>query len=33
MEKGKFGIRMSFYAVAAFIFAILGYSTALILRA
>lgn len=33
MEKGKFGIRMSFYAVAAFIFAILGYSTALILLA
>lgn len=33
MEKGKFGIRLSFYAVAAFIFAILGYSTALILLA
>ena len=33
MEKGKFGVRLSFYAVAAFIFAILGYSTALILLA
>lgn len=33
MEKGKYGIRLSFYAVAAFIFAILGYSTALILLA
>lgn len=31
MEKGKYGVRLSFYAVAAFIFAILGYSTALIL--
>lgn len=33
MEKGKYGVRLSFYAVAAFIFAILGYSTALILLA
>ena len=33
MEKGKFGVRLSFYAVAAFIFAIMGYSTALILLA
>lgn len=27
MEKGKLGIRMSFYAVAAFVLAALGYST------
>lgn len=33
MEKGKLGIRMSFYAVAAFVLAILGYSTALFLLA
>lgn len=33
MEKGKYGIRLSFYAVAAFIFAILGYTTALFLLA
>ena len=30
MEKGKLGIRLSFYAVAAFILAFLGYSTALV---
>ena len=29
MEKGKLGIRLSFYAVAAFILAFLGYSTVL----
>lgn len=33
MEKGKFGIRLSFYAVVAFLFVILGYSTALFLLA
>lgn len=33
MEKGKLGIRMAFYAVAAFVLAILGYSTALFLLA
>ena len=31
MEKGKLGIRLSFYAVAAFILAFLGYSTVLAL--
>ena len=33
MEKGKFGIRLSFYAVVAFLFVILGYSTPLFLLA
>ena len=33
MEKGKLGIRLSFYAVAAFILAFLGYSTVLALLA
>ena len=33
MEKGKFGIRLSFYAVTAFLFVILGYTTALWLLA
>lgn len=33
MEKGKFGIRMAFYAVLAFILVIFGYSTALFLLA
>lgn len=33
MEKGKFGISLAFYAVAAFVFAMLGWSTALILLA
>lgn len=33
MEKGQFGIRISFYTVLAFILAYLGYSTALFLVA
>lgn len=33
MEKGKLGLRMSFYTVCAFIFAFLGYSTLLFLLA
>jgi hypothetical protein len=33
MEKGKFGIRLCFYTVLAFILAYLGYSTALFLLA
>ncbi len=33
MEKGKFGIRFCFYAVLAFILAVLGYSTVLFLLA
>ena len=33
MEKGKLGIRLSFYTVAAFILAFLGYSTVLALLA
>ncbi len=33
MEKGKFGVRMSFYTVTAFILAYLGYSTVLFLLA
>lgn len=33
MEKGKFGISMAFYAVLAFILAVLGYSTGLFLLA
>ena len=33
MEKGRFGIRLSFYTVLAFILAFLGYSTLLFLLA
>lgn len=33
MEKGKFGVRMCFYTVSAFVLAYLGYSTALFLLA
>lgn len=33
MEKGKFGVRMCFYTVSAFLLAYLGYSTALFLLA
>ncbi|MCM1090852.1 MAG: hypothetical protein NC092_10590 [Butyrivibrio sp.] len=33
MEKGKFGIRMCFYTVTAFLLAYLGYSTVLFLLA
>ena len=33
MEKGKFGIRMCFYTVLAFVLAYLGYSTVLFLLA
>jgi len=33
MEKGKLGLRMSFYAVTGFLLAILGYSTLLFLLA
>ncbi len=33
MEKGKYGIRLGFYAVMGFLFAIFGYSTALVLLA
>ncbi len=33
MEKGKFGIRLAFYGVVSFIFAIFGWTTALILLA
>ena len=33
MEKGKYGIRLSFYAVMAFVFALLGHTTALFLLA
>ncbi len=33
MEKGKYGIRLSFYAVLAFVFALLGYTTPLFLLA
>lgn len=33
MEKGKFGIRLAFYAVAAFVLAIIGNFTALLLVA
>lgn len=33
MEKGRFGIKMAFYGVTAFILAFLGYSTALFLLA
>lgn len=33
MEKGKFGVRMCFYTVSAFLLAYLGYSTVLFLLA
>ena len=33
MEKGKFGVRMCFYTVSAFVLAYLGYSTAVFLLA
>lgn len=33
MEKGKFGVRLAFYAVAAFVFAMLGWYLALVLLA
>ncbi len=33
MEKGKYGIRMCFYTVSAFLLAYLGYSTVLFLLA
>lgn len=33
MEKGKYGVTLAFYGVIAFIFAIMGWSTALILLA
>lgn len=33
MEKGKFGVRMCFYTVLAFLLAYLGYSTVLFLLA
>lgn len=33
MQKGRFGIRLSFYTVSAFLLAYLGYSTVLFLLA
>lgn len=33
MEKGKFGVRLAFYAVAAFVFAMLGWYLGLVLLA
>lgn len=33
MEKGKYGVRLCFYTVSAFVLAYLGYSTALFLLA